>query len=340
MAAAGSRRTQPELVIPGLGPELDAERLHERPVLQVYGVSIECEWELDKAPTSGGHPQIRISSVPAEAIPQTKNLPSFRPYYGSPLSYTPLPDGRSVISWADLFSFVVSRDGATILGHAQSTLAPDALRAHLFGAVVSFALLRLGYEPLHATALTFDGQALALLGDSGTGKSTLAAALLASGARLLTDDLLVLTYEQDVPLAQPGLPRIKLMPDAAACWPQGGAGAPFHPGSPKRVFRLNEESFADSPAPLRACFVLRRDHEVATCLRWNGAAAMQEIAANAFNTLDVRAERLRAHFEAAARLARHVPVFELNVPNDLQRIEEAVQLVGATLAMAPRSSRA
>ena len=58
--------------------------------------------------------------------------------------------------------------------------------------MLSFSLLSLGYEPLHATAVVVDGEAVAFLGDCGYGKSTLGAAFLARGFPLLTDDVLAL----------------------------------------------------------------------------------------------------------------------------------------------------
>ena len=48
--------------------------------------------------------------------------------------------------------------------------------------------------------------AIGILGDSGYGKSTLAAALIEAGLPLLTDDLLVLLPEGDDLMAQPGTP--------------------------------------------------------------------------------------------------------------------------------------
>jgi len=50
------------------------------------------------------------------------------------------------------------------------------------------------------------------LGDSGHGKSSLAACFLAAGHRLLTDDLLVIGESGDYLMAHPGPPRIKLFP--------------------------------------------------------------------------------------------------------------------------------
>ena len=337
---AASRRTPRELDIHALAHDLDACSEAPQRVVQVYGLRIGCDWQLNDAAADSGKPEIRISIATPDTFTQTPAVPSFRPHDSSPLSYTPMPDDGAMVSWDGLFRFLISRDGSTILGHAQSELAPDALGAHLFGPVLSFALLRRGFESLHATALTINGDAVALLGDTSAGKSTLAAALLACGARLLTDDLLVVKYDAGVPMAQPGLRRLKLMPDAAARWPQNDAGAAFHPGSPKRVFRMHDESCTPGPAPLRACFVLKRDAVTAACQRLTSAAAMRQVAANAFNTLDARPARLRAHFEACALLSRHVPVFELSVADDLLRIHEAVQMVGATLANLPRSKRA
>jgi serine kinase of HPr protein (carbohydrate metabolism regulator) len=43
--------------------------------------------------------------------------------------------------------------------------------------------------PFHASTVTIDGRAVLIAGPAGAGKSTLAAALTALGARWLADDL-------------------------------------------------------------------------------------------------------------------------------------------------------
>ena len=52
--------------------------------------------------------------------------------------------------------------------------------------------MKSGFEPLHATVVVVSGEAVAFLGESGYGKSSLAASFLDSGHQLLTDDLLIL----------------------------------------------------------------------------------------------------------------------------------------------------
>lgn len=50
-----------------------------------------------------------------------------------------------------------------------------------------------GSTSLHATALSLDGRALLLCGGAGAGKSRTAAQLMALGAKLIVDDLVVLS---------------------------------------------------------------------------------------------------------------------------------------------------
>ncbi len=56
---------------------------------------------------------------------------------------------------------------------------------------------------LHATAVAFDGNAVMMLGPSGSGKSSLALQLISLGALLVSDDQLVLTRHGDRILASP-----------------------------------------------------------------------------------------------------------------------------------------
>lgn len=63
------------------------------------------------------------------------------------------------------------------------------------GTVSAFLLSLRGHTVLHASAVSVGGRALAFVGQSGRGKSTLAALLCGAGADLVTDDLLVVATE-------------------------------------------------------------------------------------------------------------------------------------------------
>lgn len=52
-------------------------------------------------------------------------------------------------------------------------------------------------QPLHASAVAFDGRAVLILGAAGSGKSSLAIELVALGAVLVADDRVLLTRRDD-----------------------------------------------------------------------------------------------------------------------------------------------
>ena len=86
------------------------------------------------------------------------------------------------------------------------------VRPHdLLESLVSYAVLypgllaseRRGRYPLHASAVVKDGRALVLLGLPGSGKSTMAAALRASGFVLLSDNLVAVGAQGVWPVPEP-----------------------------------------------------------------------------------------------------------------------------------------
>ncbi|SFB19375.1 hypothetical protein SAMN05216249_11265 [Acetitomaculum ruminis DSM 5522] len=68
---------------------------------------------------------------------------------------------------------------------------------------------------IHCSAVEIEGQAVLIAGGSGSGKSTLTSRFLEKGARLLSDDLVVLQWDEDTVYALPAFPQQKLCRDAA-----------------------------------------------------------------------------------------------------------------------------
>ena len=257
-----------------------------------------------------------------------------------------LVDGREYLRWAGLFEFIVAADGTWIACHPLARATPESFETYLLGQVVSFALLKRGIEPLHATAVEVDGGAVAFVGDCGRGKSTLGAAFVAAGHPLVTDDLLVVGRTADGPVAFPGPPRIKLFPEAArAVLPDAAAGVPMNPTTPKLVIPLPARG-SRGPLPLRALYLVApagpaaRGARIRPLSRRRAALALLR---NTFNTVVVEPARLARHLDAAAWLAARVPVRTLGVPRGLGRLPGARAAVAADLARggppAPRRRR-
>ncbi len=97
-----------------------------------------------------------------------------------------LPDGSSYVRMPGVGEISVSPDGRFLACHRYAESTSESFNVYLVTQALSFALVKCGLEPLHATAVAIDGKAAVFLGDCGFGKSTLAAAFLQAGYRLLT----------------------------------------------------------------------------------------------------------------------------------------------------------
>ena len=166
-----------------------------------------------------------------------------------------LKDGSDYVSWTDHFDFFISPDGGRVVYRVRCGASPESVQAYLLGQVLSFALLKRGREPLHATAVVVDGGCVAFLADCGEGKSTLGAAFIRRGYQMLTDDLLVLQGTGEGFLAHSGLPRIKLFPEQAnEVLGHRVEGAALNRDTPKLIIPLSMDQHCRAAVPLRAIY--------------------------------------------------------------------------------------
>lgn len=223
-----------------------------------------------------------------------------------------LRDDSYYLRWTNLAEFLISPAGDVVHCRALRDGVEEAFHSYLLSQVLSFALLKQGIEPLHATAVVIDGVAIAFLGDCGYGKSSLAASFLRDGASLLTDDLLILQRSAGGYAGWPGPPRLKLFPDVAR--DLLGPAAPVgtrNAFTAKALFPMAAQA-RSGPVPMAALYVLDRpqvfpNHGV----RIDALApkpAFLELTRNTFNSVLQGSDRLRTHMTLIADVANRVPV--------------------------------
>jgi hypothetical protein len=107
------------------------------------------------------------------------------------------------------------RNGNEILVDPLPTADKRDIRLFLLGSAFGMLLHQRGILPIHASVIEVDNHCILFTGDSGAGKSTIAAFLHKKGYRVLTDDVCAVTFDSDgQPVAWPGFPRVKLWSDA------------------------------------------------------------------------------------------------------------------------------
>lgn len=115
------------------------------------------------------------------------------------------PDSGYLISGPEYGAHLLSPDGRSLSCFPEAR-PEGAWQRLLVAQVLPFAALLHGLEVLHASAVVHAGVAVALLGPSRSGKTSLALELCARGASFLADDVLALDARDGTLLANPGSP--------------------------------------------------------------------------------------------------------------------------------------
>ena len=255
----------------------------------------------------------------------------------SPFEYAHLQDGSSYVRWEGLGEFLVASDGSRIACRRFDEAQGEAFQVYLLGQALSFALVKNGLEPLHATCVVINGEVVVLLGDSGFGKSSLAACFLHAGHRLLTDDLLVLRESPAGLLAYPGPPRIKLFPGMARRFlgPIGKA-IPMNSRSHKLVIPLPEDKICTTPAPVRAVYAIespRLGSEPGIRIApLSSREAFVTLINNTFNYVIVSADRMRRQFLENTALVHNLQISTLAYPRKVSALSSVRDAILMDLA--------
>jgi hypothetical protein len=222
-------------------------------------------------------------------------------------------DGRHAGTWPE--------DGASL----------ESIEHAYLNQVLPLALNRQGEVVVHASAVATGSGALAFVGESGRGKSTLAASFAREGMGFLTDDGLCLTDDAAGWRARPGPPSLRLRDDSReSVLPGGKRGAKRASAWTKLRIpargRLRHERQA---LALRHVYFLgegRSEGVEITELR--ARDAFVDLLKHSF-VLDVEdREAMSVHFEKLGRLAL-LPVFSrLDYP---RRFEALAEVRGAIL---------
>ena len=224
-----------------------------------------------------------------------------------------------------LADFEISGDGSPGAGedgrkqqvtfYRAPTAPPDLIAILVAGSIVAYLLSADGSLVLHASAVEVDGKALAFVGQSGQGKTTMATLLCAAGYPFVADDLLPVQRSGDEVTCIPVGTELRVREKVEALLGR------FDPWTARRL--TVDERHAVAPRttgaaqlPLASVVVPWPDREA------KEVSAHRLTAGEAVITL-ARCQRiegwvpeaiLRAQFAAVSAVARDVPILSMRVP--------------------------
>jgi hypothetical protein len=292
---------------------------------RIFGWQLESELELPNLPTGDTSDCVDVTFRLGDAPPLEDAIP-----LGTLVSYN--RNGCARIEIPGVAAFVV-RDGREVVIAPQ--MAPDApdIGVFLLGSVIGILCHQRGELPLHASCVEIDGRAVVFSGLSGTGKSTLAAAMVALGTRMLADDVAVATRADDGFRIMPSFPGQKLWRDALTALRLPAGRKLRSTGDAEKFEHRVGDAFCPDPRPLALMCHLYRERD---------AAALPALYADRFRALLAANESVyrlsigqalngQRMFDSVAALAKTVPQLALPVPDELEELSSFAARLPALL---------
>jgi hypothetical protein len=285
---------------------------------QIHGLIVESEIALQAARAEGS-PDYRVRvGPPRECPPSPPRGRLLAEFCNDGFGYWVTEDSREPSRWTVRYAGIcegdIDRDTRTVTVHRAVGGDPGLVPVFLEGDLLAHVLAAEGLLVLHASAVERGGVALAIVGSSGMGKSTLAALLCAAGARLVADDALRIEVAGTRATCFPGSRRLRLR---AAAAPLGGAieGAALAETADGRTAVL-PVGLVDAPLTLRAALIPEPSRQATGLeVRQLGPMdAVQELLSYPRLRRWLSSEQIGSLFRLTADVAAAVPVYRATVP--------------------------
>ena len=272
------------------------------PEYSVFGLRVHSEWALPELPQDPGQAEpdvtIRFGTIDSEC----RDAGLHR-----------LDDGILFVA-PDAARYRIT-GGSEILVEPFPAAHDRNVRLYLMGSAFGAVIHQRGLLPLHANAVEIGGQAFAFMGAQGEGKSTLAAWFHDQGHRIIADDICVIAFRDEQPIALPGLPRLRLWEDALV-----------HSGRASKEYERSFEGADDwnkfdvpigpdllsrHPLPFAGAYLLETEDEF-SITQLGGLEAAETVFEHTYRGAYVDiADRQESHWTTSVKVVRTVPIFRL-----------------------------
>ena len=309
---------------------------------RIFDILISSNIPIPELPeTSSGSAALQFLS--GSEFTSSQNEPNwFHHWYwsGSQISYScARTDDGYLLRYPGLADFLISIDDNSIVAHPVPGTPRDTLRHLLLDNVIPNILGHQGRLVLHASSVELkDGTGIAFLGSSGWGKSTIASSFAKNGARLLTDDCLLVDIRDGKAVVIPSYMGVRLLPDSAnEIFPDEPDFTRVTHYSEKQKLIPNEQT-DDSPGiELNAIFLLddpseRSPSNEIKIKRAEGADSIMTIIKRAF-LIDVHdMDAVSRIFTTASRIASSsLDIYTLSHPREYDRLADLRHAVISTV---------
>jgi hypothetical protein len=286
----------------------------------ISGLVLESSEEFPELPAAAGTSGPDISFHVEDELDASIGPPE--PYHkwilpdGQPWLHLAKSGGRFYLRFFKYADFILDAEQRIVTCRPAATASRETVRHLFLNQVMPLLLSKLGKIVLHAGAVSTPRGAVAFVGEAGVGKSTLTAGL-GGVCPILTDDCLMVEWNENEVFARGNYPGIRLWPDVISSFVEDDGTAPnvAQYTSKKRISGPSGAIlYEDRPIPLRRLYLLQR---------WEVVQSGQQISITKFRPAEAVIALLKYTFlldvDDREQLARHLRAFKEIVDAGLVR---------------------
>ena len=249
-----------------------------------------------------------------------------------------------LLRFPQLADFLVADEGREIHCCAGPAIPLETIRHLFLDQVMPLVLSNQGRLVLHAGAVQTREGAIAFLGRTGWGKSTLTASFWQEGFPVLTDDCLILAKAGGKLAAHPSYSSLRLWPDSqSALFEDHLPWLRMAHYTQKLRLDLDREKppSCPDPVPLRRLYILSPPGETEnrksiSITPVSPREAFLELVRNAYRLDITDQKKVRKEFESLGWLTASLEVRRLSFPRDFPLLDKVRRAILTDLSVAPQ----
>ena len=235
-----------------------------------------------------------------------------------------------IVRFPDFADFRISLERQAVCCWPAPGISDRDIADKYFNQIVPLVMGCNGELVLHASAVTIGETAIAFLGPSRRGKSTLAAAFAQAGHPFLTDDGLILDHDGANYMVRSRAPILRLCSDSEAAILQRPGPAPDEAGAIKGPVQAGGEfAHREQPAPIGSLYLLTEPQgvDVPQIAPLSQPEALSELLRHSF-ILDVEdRDRVRSLFDRLVDVVASVECFGLDYPRRFPELPSVLSVI-------------
>ncbi|WPC43296.1 hypothetical protein [Clostridium sp. JS66] len=226
------------------------------------------------------------------------------------------------------------KDGKLILIEPYEKADSKSINVYLMGTAFGVVLLQRGMVPIHGSSVIINDQCVIFTGDCGAGKSTLCSAFRKNEYEFLSDDISVITLnEEGIPMVQPAFPQQRLCSDSARMMGYDIASLSLASNTDHKYVISDPNNFKSEPMPLVAIFELCPKQDCTIGIRkLEGTDKLWNIIKNIYySTILLRLGINVDYFKQCIDIVKIIPFYYIVRPEDKYTVKEQIEIVKKTL---------